>query len=39
VLLVQPEAIALALMVVVRVTGIGPTYRVEEVFGVLPFVV
>jgi hypothetical protein len=34
-----PLGAAIALMVVVRVTEIGPVYTVEEVVGVLPSVV
>ena len=36
---VQPPPVAMALMVVVAETAIGPVYFVEEVLGVAPLVV
>jgi hypothetical protein len=38
-LLLKPEAVAIALIVVVLLTAIAPLYTVEEVVGVLPSVV
>jgi hypothetical protein len=38
-LFVIPLAVAIALIVVVLLTGIGPPYLVEEVVGMLPSVV
>ena len=38
-LLVNPLATAMALIVVLLLTGMGPTYKVEEAVGVLPLVV
>ena len=39
VLVFKPEAVAMALIVVVLLTAIAPLYTVEEVVGVLPSVV
>ena len=38
-LVLKPEAVAIALIVVVLLTGIAALYTVEEVVGVLPSVV